>query len=40
MIVNHRSFFYVYSPLLPLGLTVVGIYTMAVFIGLGLRLHP
>jgi hypothetical protein len=37
---NRRSFFYVYSPLLPLGLTVVGIYTMATFIGLGLRVHP
>jgi hypothetical protein len=36
----HRSsFFYVYSPLLALGITVVGMFAMATFIGLGLRMQ-
>jgi hypothetical protein len=38
--VNRRSFFFVYAPLFPLALAIVGIFAMAAFIGLGLRVHP
>jgi hypothetical protein len=37
--VNRRSFLFVYSPLLALGLAIVGIFAMATYIGLGLRIQ-
>lgn len=37
--VNRRSFLFVYSPLFALGLAIAGIFAMATYIGLGLRVQ-
>jgi hypothetical protein len=34
-----RAFLYSYSPLFALGAAIVGLYTMAAFIGVGLCIH-